>query len=57
MPLRIAFALGLVGLMFAAFGVGSLANGSARDGIESLAIAPLLLFLSFLFGRRYIRSR
>jgi hypothetical protein len=55
--LRVAFAVGLVGLMFVAFGINSAANGSARDAIESLAISPLLLFLSFVFGRRYLRQR
>jgi hypothetical protein len=55
--LRAGFALGLVGLLFVAFGVRSVADGSTRDAIESLTVAPLLLVLSFFFFRRAMHRR
>ena len=56
--LRVAVSLGLVGLMFVAFGVRSVFDGGGmRDASESLTIGAALLALDAVFWRGYLRRR
>ena len=56
--LKVAISLGLVGLMFVAFGARSLFDGGGmRDAAESLTIGAVLLALDGVFWRGYLRRR